>query len=266
MSELKFRNKKVFYQEAGEGPVLFLLHGFGENGKVWNRQLAVLKEKAHVIIPDLPGSGLSEMLDGEITLEDYADVLIAIADTACPGKLINLFGHSMGGYITMAFVEKYIPRLQSIGLIHSSSFADTEEKKEVRRKSIKFIRENGAEAFMKTTVPNMFSDENRTRHPELVNELSSLAATISDAALIQYYEAMIQRPDRSNLLREISLPVLFTIGKHDNAIPFEISMKQCHLPSISSVSILENAGHMGMWEDTIKTNNSFSTFLENFGK
>lgn len=266
MSKLKFRNKKIFYDVAGEGPVVMLLHGFGENGNVWIRQVEAIKNKAKVIVPDLPGSGQSELLEGEITLDDFADILIAIADKEGPDQPINLFGHSMGGYTTMAFVEKYSHRLQSIGLIHSSSFEDTQEKKEIRRKAIRFIKENGGAAFMKTTVPNMFSEESKIQHPEFIDELAALAATVSDAALIQYYEAMIQRPDRSDLLRQISLPVLFTIGKHDNAIPFEISMKQCHLPAVSSVNILENAGHMGMWEAEGQTNHSMLAFLNNFGK
>ncbi len=266
MPELRFRNKKIFYRIAGRGPVVFLVHGFGENGNVWDQQISALQEHSRVIIPDLPGSGESELLEGNMTLDDYAEVLNVIADKECPGELINLFGHSMGGYITMAFLEKYSHRLQSIGLIHSSSYADTPEKIETRKKAISFIRENGGAAFLKTVAPNMFSDESKSIHPEYVKKLFDLGISESDEALMQYYEAMIQRPDRSKVLAAASLPVLFTIGRYDNAIPFDLSMKQCHLPSISSVNILEGSGHMGMWEDSAKTISAMMVFLETFSR
>lgn len=266
MAELKFRNKNIFYRTAGKGPVVLLVHGFGENGDVWNRQEVVLKEHYQLIIPDLPGSRNSDILEGDVTLDDYAEVLMAIADKECPKEPINLFGHSMGGYITMACLDNYCDRLQSVGLIHSSSFADTSEKIETRKKAIRFIVENGGAAFLKTIVPNMFSERSRMAHPELVNELFSLAITEPDEALIQYYEAMISRPDRSEILAATDLPVLFMIGVHDNAIPFDLSLKQCHLPSISSINILDDAGHMGMWEDADKTNEAMLLFLETFSR
>lgn len=267
MPELKFRNKKIYYRVAGNGPMVFLVHGFGENGEVWNRQTAILQKHYSTIIPDLPGSGQSELLAGNnITLDDYAEVLNAIADKECPGELINLFGHSMGGYISMAFHEKYNHRLQTIGMIHSSSFADTPEKIETRRKAIRFISENGGAAFLKTIVPNMFSEESKVKHPEFVKELFDLGMTEADEALIQYYEAMISRPDRSSILAGSSHPILFIIGGYDNAIPFKLSMKQCHLPSISSVNILDNSGHIGMWEESGKTNSAIISFLETFSR
>lgn len=264
MPEFRFRNKKIFYRVAGKGPVVFLVHGFGENGEVWSRQVPELQKRYKIIVPDLPGSRNSDMLEGAVTLDDYAEVLRTIADKECPGEFINLFGHSMGGYITMAFLEKYSHRLQSIGLIHSSSFADTSEKIETRKKAIRFIIENGGATFLKTIVPNMFSEENGIKHPEFVKELFELAITEPDEALIQYYEAMISRPDRSSILAASAHPVLFMIGRHDHAIPFDLSMRQCHLPSIASVNILESAGHMGMWEDADRTNKAMLSFLETF--
>jgi pimeloyl-ACP methyl ester carboxylesterase len=218
-------------------------------------------------VPDLPGSGNSEMLDWECNLKDYADVVKAIAEeTIFKNKIATQFcliGHSMGGYITLAFAEKYPQLLNSFGLFHSSAFADTEQKILTRRKAIDFLKKNGTEAFLKTSIPNLFSEETRNEKPQLINQLFDLAKDIPAEALIQYYEAMIVRPDRTSVLKTFEKPVLFIIGKHDASVPLQVSLEQCYIPAISDVHILENSGHMGMWEEKDLSNSLLKDFLDN---
>ncbi len=263
MPYIIFQDKKIFYRTEGNGKAVMLLHGFGEDGNIWNFQAEKLKPNYFVIIPDLPGSGQSQMLDGKCTLDDYAEVVKAIADkeiSKTEKTTFSLIGHSMGGYITLAFAEKYADRLNSFGLFHSSAFADDQQKIETRKKGIEFIKKNGAIAFLKTSIPNLFSEKTKEQKPELIEKLVSIASTISGEALIQYYEAMIIRPDRTSVLKSFSKPVLFIIGEHDPAVPLQTSLLQCHIPAISSVCILKNSGHIGMWEEE----ESASTYLENF--
>lgn len=255
MAYILFQNKKFFYREEGVGQPVMLLHGFGEDGNLWNRQVKSLSKNYYLIIPDLPGSGQSEMLEGKCTIEDYAEVVKAIADKAIFQKKnknnlqFTLIGHSMGGYITLAFAQKYPELLNAFGLFHSSAFADDEAKKLTRRKGIQFIEKNGSEAFLKTSVPNLFMEKTKEERPELLTELLNIGKQISPQALIQYYEAMILRPDRTSVLESFSKPVLFVIGKYDNAVPLNVSLQQCHLPAVSTIHILQNSGHMGMWEE-----------------
>jgi len=265
MPQILFQNKRIFCRIEGKGKPVVLLHGFAEDGNIWNRQIAVLKEKYLLIIPDLPGSGESEMLEGNAALEDYAEMIRAITDEVIfKEKKENQFcliGHSMGGYITLAFAEKYPELLNSFGLFHSSAFADTEEKISVRRKGIVFLKKNGTEAFLKTSIPNLFSEETQKEKPEFIMQLFDMAKNISAEVLIQYYEAMILRPDRTDVLRTFEKPVLFIIGKYDAAVPLETSLQQCHLPAISSVNILQHSAHMGMWEEEELANNYLKEFL-----
>jgi pimeloyl-ACP methyl ester carboxylesterase len=265
MPYIQFQTKKIFYHVEGKGKPVFLLHGFAENGNIWNQQIAALKENNLLIVPDLPGSGNSEMLDWQCTLKDYADVVKAIADEVVfkndLAKQFCLIGHSMGGYISLAFAEKYPELLNSFGLFHSSAFADNDEKILTRKKGIDFIKKNGTKPFLKTSIPNLFCDETKEERPELTEQLFDLGKNISAEALIQYYEAMIMRPDRTFVLKTFEKPVLFIIGKYDTSVPLQASLQQCHLPAISIVHILQRSAHMGMWEEEDLSNSCLKKFL-----
>jgi len=134
---IPFKDTELSYRKLGMGKALVLVHGFGEDGHVWDQQLAVLEQSMLVLIPDLPGTGKSgRWNDAHVDIADYAKALIAILDaegidTCC------LLGHSMGGYITLAFAELYPERLTGFGLIHSTAYADSDEKKTNRLKAVK---------------------------------------------------------------------------------------------------------------------------------
>lgn len=252
MKHIIYRNKKILYRAEGKGIPVILLHGFAEKNDVWNFQLNNLKQDFFVLLPDLPGSGNSELLQGDIRIEDYADVVKAIADAENIGGKENplvLIGHSMGGYITLAFAKKYPGCLKAFGLFHSSAYADDESKKETRRRGIEFIQNNGAYLFLKTSTPNLFSEKTKKECPSTIDDLLELSKDFSSEALIQYYNAMIQRPDYTSVFKTFKKPVLFLTGKDDKAVPLKVSLEQCHLPFVSYFNILKNSGHMGMWEE-----------------
>lgn len=259
-----YQQSKIFYRVIGNGRRVLLLHGFGEDGNVWNEQVSFLQDRFQLIIPDIPGSGKSEFVEGA-NIETYAEIVKAIIDAeinsaAIPGN-ISLIGHSMGGYITLAFAEKYSEYLQSFGLFHSSAFADNDEKKQTRLKAIDFIKANGAYAFLKTSTPALFTKEFTSAQPARIDELIEAGKNFTSEALIQYYKAMIDRPDRTSVLRTFNKPILFIIGEHDTAIPLQTSLQQCHLPARSHVHILEHSAHMGMWEESQKANKIILEFL-----
>lgn len=266
MPFILFQNKKIFYRIAGKGEPVLLLHGFAEDSNIWNKQVNTLKENFLLIVPDLPGSGQSEMLEGKCNMEDYADVIKAISDEAIFKKNQNQFlliGHSMGGYITLAFAEKYPKLLNSFGLFHSSVFADDEQKIETRKKGIEFIKKNGSEAFIKTSIPNLFSEQTKKERPELITQLINMAKDISPEALIQYYEAMMIRPDRTAVLKSFKKPILFLIGKYDTTVPLNLSLRQSHLPAVSFMHILPYSGHVGMWEEEETSSSWLKSFFNN---
>ena len=257
-SEVIIGHKKIIYSQTGEGPALVLVHGFGEDGSVWKNQFNAI-EGFRIIVPHLPGSG-SDMI-ADMSMEGQArwlhDFLVHLQIGSCV-----MIGHSMGGYITLAFAAAYGTLLEAFGFCHSSAYPDKEEKKETRRKGIEFIRAHGAWEFLKTATPNLYSPASRSGKQALIEEHIQLCKKFTDEALIAYYEAMINRPDRTRVLKEAQVPVLFIMGKQDSVVPLEDALKQSHLPQESHVFILEESGHMGMLEEQEITSRSIRSFLK----
>ena len=262
--ELSYQDRNIFYRVFGEGKAVLLLHGFGETGEVWQQQVEFLKNDFKLIVPDLPGSGRSAIID-DMSMEGLADAIKKIADEEVidsgNNEVLTMIGHSMGGYITMAFAEKYPQYLDAFGLFHSSAFADSDEKRTTRKKGIDFVRQHGAFEFFKTATPNLFSPITKQKNPSLVDSFIESLRNFSSEAVILYYEAMMQRPDRTEILKKTDLPVLFVIGEHDNAVPPSDSLQQAHLPNTSFIHLLKNSGHMGMLEEAEKSGLILKEFM-----
>jgi pimeloyl-ACP methyl ester carboxylesterase len=265
--EIQIAGKKIFYRFIGAGKPVILIHGFGEDGDIWKNQINFLKDRFLLVVPDLPGSGKSEMID-DMSMEGMAEVIKQILDTEFPKvppsggfREAVLIGHSMGGYIALAFAEKYPAYLNAFGLFHSTAYADNEEKKSARRKSIEFIEQHGAFEFLKTATPNLFSPFSKEEIPESIGEFISSLSNFSPAALVSYYEAMMQRPDRTEVLKKLKIPVLFIMGEYDNAVPLNDVLEQCHLPEKSYIHLLTKSGHLGMIEEADKSNRFLEKFL-----
>lgn len=261
--ELKYNDRKIDYSTAGAGKTIMLVHGFGEDNTVWDDQVEVLEKKFFVITPNLPGTGESELI-GDMSMSGMAEVLKQILDKEEIGSCA-MVGHSMGGYITLAFAEKYPDMLHAFGLFHSSAYADSEEKKDTRRKGIAFIKQHSGYEFLKTATPNLFSPKTQEERPELVEKQVEAGRSLQGDALVAYYEAMMARPDRTDILKKTKVPVLFVMGKHDKAVPMDDSLKQSHLPEIAHVHVLQDAGHMGMLEETEKSNRILDDFVATTG-
>lgn len=244
---VKLAEGEIFLRKLGKGPLLVLLHGFGETGDIW-REVTRELEGVTIFVPDLPGSGKSPAIK-DLSMEGQARFIHELIQKEAPNQKLILIGHSMGGYITLAYAEAFGETLEGFGLFHSSAFADSEEKKETRRKGIHVMEEKGAPAFLKTTIPNMFSSFTKKINPELIEELIAEARNFSAPVLVSYYKAMMERKDRTEVLKKARVPVLIVLGEEDTAVPVEDGLKQTQMPQLSYIHVLQNSGHMGMLEE-----------------
>jgi pimeloyl-ACP methyl ester carboxylesterase len=263
-------DKKIYYNVSGQGIPVLLIHGFAEDNDIWRYQQAALSGLCRLIIPDLPGSGKSAMIS-DMSMEGLADCIHKIIEeeikdrsaTNAAGGVI-MIGHSMGGYITLAFAGKYPGMLRALGLFHSTAFPDTEEKKANRQRGITFIQTHGSYEFIKQSAPNLFTEAYRIKNGAIIAEMIDRYKNFDPLALVSYYEAMIQRPDRTAILQSVNkpFPVLFIMGKYDTAVPFEDSLRQSYMPQHAFIELMENSAHMGMWEEKEKSTDSLLRFLQ----
>lgn len=260
---MHYNNRQLSYHTYGAGKTLVLLHGFAEDNRVWHLQVAALQAHYRLIVPDLPGSGQSERLHDTLnaSIEQYAYAVLAILQQEQVTQCVVL-GHSMGGYITLAIAEKKPAWLSGFGFVHSTALPDSEEKKQNRQRGIELIGQYGGYPFIKNTTPNLFSAAYKTSHAGQVEELIERGREFTDLALQQYYVAMMNRPDRTFVLSGSNVPVLFIIGTDDVAAPLKDVLPQTYLPACSYIHILENTGHMGMWEAPEKVNRYLAEFME----
>ena len=219
-----------------------LLHGFGADSSIWNDYATVLAKEYNVILPEY--AQLSHLE----TIEDYADFvheqLVEKGVEKCA-----LIGHSMGGYISLAFAEKYPQMLSGFGLFHSSSFADSEEKKAARNKIIESIKKGGSEVFIRASTPTLYAEDFVKENAFVVAKHIETASLFPPEALIAGMQAIRDRPDRRAVLKALKVPVMFIIGEKDKSISPADAKSQIMMPKFFSSSILDNVAHMGMVEE-----------------
>ncbi len=244
---VSYQGKDISYRLEGSGEPLMLLHGFAEDGHIWDEQVDYLSDQFKVIVPDIPGSGNSTYNKNLQTIEELAGPLCAIADTEKIEKF-SLIGHSMGGYIALAFAELFRSRLIALGLFHSTAYADGPEKITARKGVIARIQNYGVSSFMNDTEPYAFSTKTKNEHPWKIRQIINRYANFNGESLVSYQEAMIGRPDRTAVLEKSGLPVLLIMGEEDTVIPLNDGLRQSYLPELCYIHILKNAGIWECWK------------------
>ena len=232
------------FETSGKGrEPLVLLHGIMENLSIWEDLEKHLSDKFSLIKIDLPGHGKSKLFQEnsiEFMMEKVKEVLDYMKI-----KNFHLLGHSMGGYVCLAFAEVYPERLKSLTLFFSSTLADSEEMKNIRKQSINVIDEN-FETFV-NIIPNPFNDNEKDILEDKMNlakeiELATNPETVKSALL-----AMAERPDRTGVLENLDAKILIISGKYDKAVNTESFLK--HVPEKANIkTYVLDCGHNGHWE------------------
>ena len=230
---------------VGSGKTIVFLHGFCENKSIWEAFEAKFKSTYQVVLIDLPGHGASPVGDDNIQLEDVAtDIHLLLVKHDIHEYFV--IGHSLGGYIGLAIAELFPNHFLGLGLFHSSTFADDEEKKKVRAKVGDFINEHGVASFTKNAIPNLFA--NKEKHALAIQEMITIASKTSPEAVIGFSLAMMNRPDRTKVIATSIHPVFIIGGELDKAVPLDVSQQMIQNINVGAGIILANTGHNGFVE------------------
>ncbi|QJD84339.1 alpha/beta fold hydrolase [Cohnella herbarum] len=247
------------YVEAGNGRPIVVLHGFCGSHSYWDEVLPLLAVHGRVIAPDLRGHGESTAGEGVYAMEKLAEDLAALMDELELPQ-IDLIGHSLGGYIALAFAEKYPERLRTIGLAHSTAYPDTEQAKENRLKAASAIRQDGIVPFVDGLVPKLFTAEHRSNLSEQLGKAKAIGYGTSVDGAAGCALGMRDRRDRVDVLERLEVPILLLAGELDEVIPpdkrFPVSKD-----NVTKIT-LEGVAHMGMMENPQAFAANVGEFLE----
>lgn len=256
---MKTTNSNIVYKEEGQGETLLLIHGFCGSSEYWSKVMPKLSESFRVIAIDLPGHGESEGYDSVQEIDQYASVIKDFLEELGIEKA-TMFGHSLGGYITLAFAERYSEYLNGFSLIHSTGFPDSAEAKEGRITSAEKIEQDGIDSFIDGLVPKLFAPDNVETYKQSIEDVKKVGYGTPAQGAKNALNAMKERKDRTEVLANTKLPVLLIAGENDQLIPTDKTFTASG-KNIKQV-VIKGAGHMSMYEAPEELCNAILTYLK----
>ncbi|HEX6033431.1 MAG TPA: alpha/beta hydrolase [Anaerolineales bacterium] len=241
MPKVNVNGIPLAYERRGRGNPLVLLHGYPLDHHLWNQVVPLLEDTFDVILPDLRGFGNSTMINLPYSMDDYASDIASLLDQLNIQKAA-IVGHSMGGYVALAFARLYPERVSGLGLVSSQVLADAPERKEGRYKSAADVEANGIGSVVETMTPKFTSDDKLQAYARASMERQQ------PAAYIGALKAMAERADSTPLLSSFRFPVVVVHGDADSLIPIDRAREvKAALPQAYLVEI-PGAGHIPMME------------------
>lgn len=245
MKPIFYKNAQISYSDTGKGAVIVLLHGFLENKSMWDFYVAAFSKKYRIITIDLLGHGETECLSYVQTMEDNADAVHEVLSHLRIRKAVFV-GHSMGGYVALAFAELYPDTVKGLVLLNSTSRADSPERKHNRDRAIKVVKQNYTN-FIRLSIANLFSEENRDKLANEIEKATSEALKTPLQGIVASLEGMKIRKDREVLLHLTPFPKLLILGRKDPVLNYEESQEQIVNTQVQLVTFPD--GHMSTIEN-----------------
>ena len=241
MEKININGINLAYARYGKGTPLVLLHGYPLDHHLWDDVVPLLKDSFDLVIPDLRGFGESTTVNSPYTMEDIASDIAGLLDQLGIQKAA-VAGHSMGGYVALAFARLYPARMHGLGLVSSQLLADPPDRKEARYKTAAEVIEKGIGGVVEAMTSKFTSD------PQLQAVARRAMEAQQPAAYIGALKAMAERVDSTSLLSSIKYPVVVIHGDADMLIPIERAREiKAAYPKTHLVE-LKGAGHISMLE------------------
>jgi pimeloyl-ACP methyl ester carboxylesterase len=242
-----FNNKQLAYQfRPGKGTPIVFLHGYMETMNVYESFLSKHLKEQTVLIVDTPGHGNSEAVSPQQTMQQIAQQIIRLIDYLEIDRFA-VYGHSMGGYVAQAIANEIPQRVLLLGLLHSNVFADSDEKKENRRREIELIRQGKLPLIAESFMPRVVAEFNYARLSKTISAWIDDVKTMNPEGVISCLHAMMTRPDNRHMLNGFT-PIHLIGSDSDPFLSAEMIEIMRKGSAIHHFSIIEQCGHASFIE------------------
>lgn len=225
----------------GNGTSAVLLHGVGLDHTIWQPMVDLYASQMQFVLPDLRGQGKTQLNQADQTIEQMAEDILALIDNLALEKIV-LGGHSMGGYVALAFAEKHPERLSGLVMIATNAGADPDAKKAQRYLDAEAIRQSGSKILAASLSPKLSGD------PQIQSDMYELIANTSREGLANTQIAIARRPERFQVLASLTCPILVVAGAEDKIIPLEAAQAMAKANPKAKFVVIPGVGHMPMLE------------------
>ncbi len=249
-----YKNTNISFTEKGTGKTVVFLHGFLENKFMWDAFIPEISKKNRIICIDLLGHGDSECIGYVHTMETQAEMVWALLNELKITKA-TFIGHSMGGYVALAFAELYPDFITNLVLLNSTSYEDNLERKGNRDRAIKAVKQNYVVA-VSMSIANLFSEKNRNVLLDEIAKTKKEALKTPLQGIIAAQEGMKIRKERLFVLQNATFPITLILGKQDAVMQYLETAKQVENTSVKLISLA--GGHMSY----IENRDEFMLFLK----
>lgn len=255
---IEHKGINLFYTDNGKGHTIVLLHGFLENSNMWNSFIPVLSKKNRIIAIDLLGHGKTECLgyihSMELMAECVKEILLHLKISQA-----TFIGHSMGGYVALAFAEENPKMVTGLCLMNSTAQEDSFERKKNRDRAIIAVKENH-KRFVKMGISNLFRPKNRTLFYYEIKETTSEALQTPLQGIIAALEGMKKRKNREHILQNTTFKKMMIVSKKDPVLDYNVLINQTTNTNVKVVEFPD--GHMSHIENKTDFLKTIMYFIE----
>lgn len=240
-----YKNTDIFFTAKGTGNPIVFLHGFLESSKIWEPFVEELSKKRQVILIDLPGHGKSGVIEEVHSMELMADAVKEVL-IHLEVEQATIVGHSMGGYVSLAFCEKFPSMTRCLLLLNSTPSEDSKERKVNRQRAITVVKKN-KKAFVSMAISNLLTPENNKKFKEQISALKAEAIKFPSKGITAALKGMKIRTNRIQALNEFEGPKYVVLGKNDPILDYELTAKA--VKQANCKVIFNENGHLSFIEN-----------------
>lgn len=249
---------KLSAEDTRVGRPLVFLHGFPFSRGVWQKQIDAFRSSYRVIAPDLCGFGVSPTRFSATTMTQYAEDVYALLHRLETGPVV-LVGHSMGGYVALAFAAQYPEMLSGLVLVSTKAGSDPPEVASGRRTTAEKVKTEGVHVVVDAMASKMLSRHNQDE--SFIGQVRGLMASSHSVGVSGALLGMAEREDSTPLLAKIAVPTLVITGTDDAVMPREESEKLVHGIRDAQLSAIYPAGHLVAFEQPEEFNRVLKHWL-----